>query len=253
MNLYLAQVSSRFGSVKDEIFKMKIKDINILESFYYNKNIERFKPISKMVGGFLLDSGAFSFLNGSHKGAIDWDKYIEEYAAFINKWKVDLFFEMDIDSIVGLQEVERLRFKLTQLTGKKPIPVWHKNRGKDYFIRMCEEYPYVSLGGIAIREIPRERYESVFPWFINTAHKNGAKIHGLGYSSVKNLKKYHFDSVDSTTWLSGIRGGWMDKFNPQKVEMERIKKENSRIKSVMVTQNNFREWVKFSQYCKIHY
>lgn len=95
---------------------------------------------------------------------------------------------MDIDSVVGLAEVERLRHKLERMTGKKPIPVWHKNRGKEYFVKMCEEYPYVAIGGIVTKEIPRKVYETAFPWFINTAHKHKAKIHGLGYTTVANLQ-----------------------------------------------------------------
>lgn len=159
-----------------------------------------------------------------------------------------LFFELDIDSVVGLEEVERLRAKLEAMTNKKPIPVWHKNRGKEYFIKMCEEYPYVALGGIVTKEIPRKKYESAFPWFINTAHEHGAKIHGLGYTNIANLKKYHFDSVDSTAWLCGNRGGYLYKFNPSTEKMEQITKEGCRLKPREGTVNNFNEWVKFSMY-----
>ena len=113
---------------------------------------------------------------------------------------------------------------------------------------MCEEYPYVALGGIVTKEIPRKKYESAFPWFINTAHEHGAKIHGLGYTNIANLKKYHFDSVDSTAWLCGNRGGYLYKFNPSTEKMEQITKDGCRLKSREGTVNNFNEWVKFSMY-----
>lgn len=206
MKLYLAGTEPRKNYIfpEGEAF---LKSINILESFYYLKKNPEFMKLVPYFGSFLLDSGAFTFMSGSHRGAIDWDKYVEEYAAFINRYDVKLFFELDIDSIVGIEQVERLRDKLERLTGKKPIPVWHKMRGKEYFIRMCRDYPYVALGGIVTKEIPREAYEKGFPWFIKTAHMHGAKIHGLGYTSIANLKKYRFDSVDSTAWLYGNRGG----------------------------------------------
>ena len=229
-------------------FAEDLRSINILESFYYLRKNENFMEIVKHFGSFLLDSGAFTFMSGSHKGGIDWDEYIEQYAAFINKWDIKLFFELDIDSVVGIQEVERLRAKLESLTNKKPIPVWHKNRGKNYFIKMCEDYPYVALGGIVTKEIPRKVYESAFPWFIKTAHKHGAKIHGLGYTTVANLKKYHFDSVDSTTWLYGNRGGYLYKFNPHTGLLEQLSKDGCRLKSREGAVNNFNEWVKFSIY-----
>ena len=227
----------------------RLKNINILESFYYLKKNPEFMKLVHSFGSFLLDSGAFTFMSGSHKGAIDWDKYVEEYAAFINRHDVKLFFELDIDSIVGIKQVERLRDKLEDLTGKKPIPVWHKSRGKEYFIRMCEDYPYVALGGIVTKEIPREVYEKGFPWFIKTAHEHGAKIHGLGYTAIANLKKYRFDSVDSTAWLYGNRGGYLYKFKPETGLIEQLRVDyKSRMKSRESAVHNFNEWVKFSQY-----
>lgn len=227
----------------------RLGNINILESFYYLKKNPEFMKLIPSFGSFLLDSGAFTFMSGSHKGAIDWDKYVEEYAAFVNRHDVKLFFELDIDSIVGIKQVERLRDRLEDLTGKKSIPVWHKSRGKEYFIRMCEDYPYVALGGIVTKEIPREVYEKGFPWFIKTAHEHGAKIHGLGYTAIANLKKYHFDSVDSTAWLYGNRGGYLYKFKPETGLIEQLRVDyKSRMKSRESAVHNFNEWVKFSQY-----
>jgi len=230
-----------------------LKDVNILESYFYLRQFESYMEIVKHCGSFLLDSGAFTFMQKQH-GNVDWDSYIEEFAAFINKWDVKLFFELDIDSLVGIKEVERLRQKLTDLTGKKPIPVWHKSRGKQYFIDMCKEFDYVAIGGIVTQEIPRKKYESAFPWFIKTAHDNGAKIHGLGYTSVPNLRKYHFDSIDSTTWLSGNMSGKIFKFNPVNGTMAEIfAKEGQKLKSREAALNNFVEWVKFSKYCEKNY
>lgn len=227
-----------------------LSHINILESFYYLRKNEEFMSLVKHFGSFLLDSGAFTFMSGSHKGAINWDEYVEEYAAFINRHDVKLFFELDIDSVVGLTETERLRAKLEMLTGKKPIPVWHKSRGKEYFIKMCQQYPYVAVGGIVTKEIPRNIYEKAFPWFISTAHKYGAKIHGLGYTTIANLHKYHFDSVDSTAWLYGNRGGYLYKFNPRTGLMEQMSKDGCRLKSREGAVNNFNEWVKFGVYAQ---
>lgn len=255
MKVYIAGDNNKKKIVREQFYgcdfftgENALKEINILESFYYLRKNEEFMMLVKYFGSFLLDSGAFTFMSGSHKGGINWDKYVEDYAAFINRWDVKLFFELDIDSVVGLPETERLREKLEALTGKKPIPVWHRNRGKEYFIQMCKNYPYVALGGIVTKEIPRQKYETAFPWFIKTAHENGAKIHGLGYTTIANLKKYHFDSVDSTAWLYGNRGGYLYKFNPTTGLMEQISKRGGRLKAREGAVNNFNEWVKFSQY-----
>lgn len=237
----------------DFVRDVKLSEMSILESFYYLRKNEEFMALAKHFGSFLLDSGAFTFMTGAHKGAINWDEYVEDYARFINKHDIKLFFELDIDSVVGLQEVERLREKLEALTGKKPIPVWHKNRGKEYFIKMCENYPYVALGGIVTKEIPRQKYEKGFPWFIKTAHLHRCKIHGLGYTTILNLPKYHFDSVDSTAWLYGNRGGYLYKFNPSKGTMDQLKADNARLKSREGAVNNFREWVKLCKYAEVNW
>lgn len=252
MKVYIAGGNNKKKILQENLYggdffvkegKSALSHINILESYYYLRNNEDFMVLVRHFGSFLLDSGAFTFMSGSHKGAIDWDKYVEGYAAFVNKYDIKLFFELDIDSVVGLHETERLRAKLETLTGKKPIPVWHKGRGKEYFIQMCKDYPYVAIGGIVTKEIPRSVYEKAFPWFINTAHKYGAKIHGLGYTTIANLHKYRFDSVDSTAWLYGNRGGYIYKFNPKTGLMEQYSKEGCRLKSREGAVNNFNEWV----------
>lgn len=225
----------------------KIKEQQILESFYYCRDNAWMPKLIPHFKSFLLDSGAFTFMQG--KAAVDWRKYVEDYADFINRNTIDKFFELDIDSVVGLAEVERLRERLERLTGRKPIPVWHLSRGKEYFSDMCRSYPYVAIGGIVSQEIPRQKYEAAFPYFINTAHRNNCKIHGLGYTSVAGIHKYHFDSVDSTAWLYGNRGGYLYKFNPVKGIMDKIETpKGCRLKSQEAALHNFLEWNKFQKY-----
>ena len=174
-----------------------------LESYHNISNQER-KRVTEYKD-FILDSGAFTYLNGAD-GNINWDKYVENYAAFINKYSVKNFIELDIDPIVGIKEVERLRNKLEQLTNKKSIPVWHKSRGKDYWLKIVREYNYVAIGGIVTREIKPSEYK-YFHWLLAEAKKQNCKVRGLGFTNLKGLEEYNFYSVDSTSWLSGNRFG----------------------------------------------
>lgn len=224
--------------------------LNILETFYYLRSTNLLPKLLPSCRNFLLDSGAFTFMNND-KGHTDFDAYTEEYARFINKYDIKLFFELDVDSVVGLKEVERLREKLIRLTGKKPIPVWHISRGKEYFIKMCEEYPYVAFGGIITDGVKTKTIEKAFPWFIQTAHKHGCKIHGLGYTSIKGLHKYHFDSVDSTAWLYGNMSGTVYQFDPRIGDFKQIKVPNGKkMISRAVAVHNFNEWVRFMKYAR---
>ena len=220
-----------------------------MESFFYVRNNKIADRLFPYYANFLLDSGAFTFMMDNSKAAVDWESYTEQYAEYINSRKIDLFFELDIDSIVGLKEVERLRRKLEGLTGKRPIPVWHLSRGKEYFEKMCEHYPYVAIGGIVSEEIKRDKYEKMFPWFIETAHRHGCRIHALGYTG--KLKKYRFDSVDSTAWLYGNRGGYIYMFNQGAGVMEKIDApEGKKLKTAKVATHNFNEWVKYGDWAK---
>lgn len=227
----------------------------ILESFYYADK-DQIQKLMPYFGDFLLDSGAFTFMQNS-KTHVDWDRYLEQYAEFINAYKVDKFFELDIDSVVGYEQVLKMRSRLEHLTGKQSIPVWHLSRGKEEYLRMCDEYPYVSIGGLvgkASRSQKQKQLERAFPWFIQEAHNRGAKIHGLGYTSEAGIKKYHFDSVDSTAWTTGNRFGHVYTFNGKGMSKTdkpigtRVPKDKVRELAV----NNFIEWCKFQQWADTH-
>lgn len=219
----------------------------ILESFYYSdKTTERFIPYFK---DFLLDSGAFTFMQGNHGGRIDWNDYVKKYADFINRNHVKKYFELDIDSIVGYEDVKKLRHMLYSLTGVQPIPVWHKSRGAAEFTKMCKEYPYVAIGGIVSGEIPSTQYKYL-PKLISEAHSHGARIHGLGFTALKWLPLCHFDSVDSTAWTTGNRFGYIYRFDGrtmQKVDAPAGKRLADARASAM---NNYSEWIKFQRYAE---
>ena len=240
MKIFLASLTSRLDCILN---KEDIKGIYALESFYYaDKRIEKYIPLMK---DFLLDSGAFTFFSSGK--TVNWEEYVDKYADFINRNNVKHFFELDIDKLIGYENVLKLRKRLELETGKQCIPVWHKPRGKEEFLKMCDEYKYVALGGIASKEISTQQY-SVFPYLINEAHKRGAKIHGLGFTSLNGIQKYKFDTVDSTSWLSGDRFGCLYKFNGK--TLEKIpKRPGKRLKDYkQITKYNFLEWKKFQQY-----
>lgn len=148
MKVFLAATS-------DKSFISNITDSKyILESFYYFQEWQI--PLIKKSEMFLLDSGAFTFMSG--KKSNDFDGYLTRYIDFIKKHDVKHFFELDIDSIVGYDKVKQLRKRLEKETGKKCIPVWHKSRGKEEFLKMCDEYNYVAIGGIVTKEITKDQY-----------------------------------------------------------------------------------------------
>ena len=221
----------------------------ILESFYYtDEDTERLIPY---FGDFLLDSGAFTFMQGSHNKTINWDEYIEKYADFIVRNNVQKYFELDIDVVVGYERVLQFRKKLERLTNRPCIPVWHKSRGMQDFKKTCDEYGYIAVGGIVSGEIKSDEYGK-FPALIKEAHKRGAKIHGLGFTALNWLKVCHFDSVDSTAWTTGNRFGFVYKFTGKtmtKIDAPKGKRLGDSRKVALI---NYTEWIKFQKYAETH-
>lgn len=262
MNLYLAGTESRQEQLERTDEKLKsmslelvpfdlkknknlFEGVNILQSFYY---VNDFTPVMiKHCKSFMLDSGAFTFFSSGKN--VNWTEYVKKYAQFINQYNVDLFYELDIDVLIGYEKVLYYRKMLEDLTGKSPIPVWHKSRGKDNFYKMCEDYNYVAIGGIVSKEISPKEYD-VFTPLINIAHKNNTKIHGLGFTNLKGLTKYKFDSVDSTSWVSGNRFGAIYKFNGNTMIKYDKPKGTRLADSQKVALHNFNEWVKFQKYAE---
>ena len=219
----------------------------MLESFYSMK--DWLIPVIKQCEFFMLDSGAFTFMSSNKGEKIDFDDYLTKYINFINKHDIKYFFELDIDVVVGLEEVERLRRRLEKETNKKCIPVWHRSRGKEYFINLCKEYDYVAIGGIVTKEIMPNEYK-YFRWFIDTAHSYNCKIHGLGFTNLKGMYIYNFDSVDSTNWCSGGRFGSLYHFDGRKIKQvdTGTRRRRSDITTDKINRHNYYEWVKFQEY-----
>lgn len=221
----------------------------ILESFYYaDADTERLIPY---FGDFLLDSGAFTFMQNS-SARLDWDEYIKKYADFIVRNNVQKYFELDIDSVVGYQQVLKYRAKLEDLTGRPCIPVWHKSRGLAEFKEMCSAYKYAAIGGIVSKEIKPDQY-SALPPLIAEAHRRNCKLHGLGFTALQWLPKCHFDSVDSTAWTTGNRFGYVYYFDGKTMKKVDAPKGHRLADSRKVALINFTEWIKFQKYAEKNY
>ena len=87
--------------------------VNRLQSYAYitseeTATVNRFKS-------FMLDSGAFTFAYGS-KTQVNLADYLEQYIDYINQNNVKLFFELDVDKLVGYERVLEYRKTLERGT-----------------------------------------------------------------------------------------------------------------------------------------
>lgn len=241
------------GTSNQQEIVMANPPLYVLESFYYFKEWQ--KELIPKTKQFFVDSGAFTFRSMS-KNEMNWDALIEQYAAFILKNNINYFFEMDIDNIIGYDRVLKLNEKLERITKKRCIPVWHPSRGIENFHKMCDEYSYVSLGGIVGAKKNSKKYQayySLMPQLIKIAHKHGARIHGLGYTATSTYDTVKFDSVDSTTWTIGGRMGNACYFTGSRMRQWYPSLHSKKPEDMSgLTQNNYTEWLKFQKWAEVN-
>ena len=222
----------------------------MLESFFNGEKTCLNVLKSCGVDNFLLDSGAFSYMSGAKCTKESLMEYLDRYIDFINKYNVKYFFELDVDTIFGIDFVEKLRRKLENGTGKQCIPVWHKIRGIDYWKRMVSQYKYIAVGGLAIKDIKEKEYPLIKK-MVDFANIRGVKVHGLGFTKTKILEKekWKFYSVDSSSWLSSAaRGQKLQIFKNGYIKNVDMEKKKVKAKINKMAEFNFLEWCKYQRY-----
>jgi len=196
---------------------------------------------SQIHKSWMVDSGAFTFMNSG--GTCDWEEYVDDYADFINRYQVRQFIELDLYSIIGVQNTETLRARLEAKTHRQCIPVFHPELGTDYYKRMVDAYGYIALGGIVVGKWTNEH--QMIP-LIRYASRKGVKTHGLGFTRVNKLKQFGFYSVDSTSFV-GDRFGQVYRFDGKQLVVTRVAK-GRRLDWVATAINNVEQWKLYARH-----
>ena len=220
MKVFLSalEASPEFYYINSKIDSYKYN----LMSFYYIKKEEIFKEIIKKSELVLIDSGAHSFQKGKK---VDWVEYTKKYAEWIKENDCDKilgYFEMDVDNIIGYENVLELR-KILESVTDKIIPVWHKNRGIEEFKKMCKDYQgkIIAITGFKNEDIQDHQYMM----FLKYAKKYNCKVHCLGMTRKKILDEVPFDFVDSSSWKQQAIYGRVGK-NKVTKEYSKVNRKN---------------------------
>lgn len=222
----------------------------VLQTFYEMEHWDDKKLCQKAVNTpliFFLDSGAFTFMNSGVK--VDWQEYATRYADFVRQYKIKHYFNLDLDTIAGVEYTDRLTDYLEQRTGIQSIRVFHRCMGLAKWREMCDKYNYVAIGASGITEECRwVNNPAILRQLIDIAHKSGAKVHGLGYTRLSNINNttVPFDSVDSSSALSGGRYATVYKFTGHSLVSTHIKGRSKGYK--VLNRHNIGEWVKMARY-----
>lgn len=139
---------------------------------------------------FFLDSGAFSAFTRGQK--ID----IREYMSFIKKYEkyIDYYAVLDV---IGDAKKTLHNQSIMERNGLNPIPCFHYGEDISYLKNYLDNYEYIALGGM----VPINT-ESLIVWLDNlfSNYLKNIKIHGFGLTTFEIMKRYPWESVDSTSW-----------------------------------------------------
>lgn len=174
----------------------------------------------------IIDSGAFSLwnlYNSAHnpfaivkkaqrtglEGRLDHSfyktkefyAYVDEYAAFLKKWKGAIDHFITVDAIRDPKLSWKITRYLEEKHGLSPIPVVHFGSDKKYLIRYLNAgYKYIGLGGKVGRR-PYERWADDM-WQVICDSPNRlpvCKVHGFALTTHDQMTRYPWYSCDSTT------------------------------------------------------
>lgn len=144
------------------------------------------------------DSGAFTAM--SMKQAID----VADYRA----WLLDhheLFTVYANLDVIGNDRATAKNQRTLEAAGLSPLPVFHVGESWATLRRMAKAYDQVALGGM----VSFKRGANVGSWIAQAFREvdGRARLHGFGVTRWEFMRDFAWESVDSTTWVSGDKYG----------------------------------------------
>lgn len=247
MRIYLASTTTGMKNETREKFLKEGKPKYILETFFNGESACK-KALSDVgIENFLLDSGAFSYMSGAKCTKKMLEQYAEKYCNFIIQNNVKYYFELDVDTIFGIDFVEGIRKKIETKTNRPCIPVWHKGRGIEYWKYMCDNYSYVAIGGLVFH-VKKSEY-ALIKKMVDYAYYKNVKVHGLGFTKTNELEHYKFYSVDSASWSKAAAlGQQRHDFDGTKMITHKIDKKGKKVLLDKLICYNGIQWCKYQKY-----
>lgn len=134
-------------------------------------------------------------------------KYLDEYIAFVHKYKDQLHAYVNLDIIYNAEKSWENQ-KYMESNGLKPLPVFHFLEDFKWLKKYAEEYEYIGLGGMATGLRKADFLTFAYQCFQIIAEVNPQlKVHGFAVTSVDMIQRFPFYSVDSTSWLKSAAFG----------------------------------------------
>lgn len=177
----------------------------VLMSYWaFKKNFDKFLGlVAPYQADVFMDCGAYSAWSQG------FTINVRDYADFLVKTKHRITVYPNLDVKGDVEATLRNQEILEKEYGLNPIPVWHANTYQwDLLAEYISKYDYIALGAIAGETYSKENLFKVLDKVFSMVDpKNITKFHGFGLTVKEVLERYPFYSVDSTSWISGVKYG----------------------------------------------
>ena len=225
VDVYLSGIEGALEEF-ETMFKNGYKLTHLMTAFPSFRKSDKFiadlKRLKETYGfKLIVDSGAYGFVFGkeveektTHTGWHDVASFVKEFKGRENdyfeeyfKWLTenrdvyDYAVELDIQGIVGQEQVDKWREKL--ISSNLPIIyVLHLQNGDT--VETAKKLQQKGATYVGIGEVKLDINKSIL--VARQLKKLGLKVHFFGYTP-KDLFKYRsaVDTVDSSTWLGGSK------------------------------------------------
>lgn len=170
---------------------------------------------------FFVDSGAFTYMGDEKYQAYtleEWEKHIESYLRWVRKHRSVIFAiaSLDIEMLVGGEQVQKWNEKYFEPfmleTGIPVCFVWHEEATILTWEQYCQRYPYLGVSW-STEETDLNKGMN----YLRIAEKYNTVVHGMALTKVPILTKLPFYTVDSTTWLIGLKYGEVNFWDGKKL------------------------------------
>lgn len=121
--------------------------------------------------------------------------------------------EIDCQKVLGVEDAWYFRERMRRLLKNRQINVFHFEDGRKGLDRLIEFSDYIALSIPELRIIKPKTFREDTRYLAHYIkdRKPEIDIHLLGCTDMKIIAQNRFcTSADSTTWLSGVRFGYMD-------------------------------------------
>jgi hypothetical protein len=178
----------------------------VLTSYAYFRQVNMGRMVGNMPTGAVMfgDSGAHS------ARTLGLSLTLEDYAAWCRRWDDRLVLYANLDVIGAPEATWNNQQALQEQYGLTPLPVFHTSAPWEWLERYIDAgYTYIALGKLLGNPV-----KEVLPWLAKAFKiaDGRAVFHGFGMTVWRALREFPFYSVDSSTWSSPYRFGYVKLF-----------------------------------------